>query len=66
MGFSFSQRRDIILRLRKLRKDKRVSKERLTFQDVEQLVWSLPPSRIERFHDWISNWQGKKNGKQEN
>jgi len=62
MGFSFSQRRDIINRLRKLRRLKRNTQERLTFQDVEQLIWNLPPSLVERINERITKWQGKKNG----
>jgi hypothetical protein len=63
MGFGYKQKREIILGLRKLRRVKRNANERLTFKDVEDLIWNLPPSLIERVNDRISEWQGKKNGK---
>ena len=61
MGFGYKQKREIIMELRKLRRVKRDAKERLTFKDVEELVWNLPPSFIERVNERLSVWQGKKN-----
>ena len=63
MGFGYKQKREIILGLRKLRRVKRNANERITFKDVEDLIWNLPPSLIERVNDRISKWQEKKNGK---
>ena len=62
VGFDYKQKRDIVLRLRKLRRDKRNSSSKLTYRDIEELVWNLPPSFMERLTDRISKWQGKKNG----
>jgi hypothetical protein len=63
MGFSYKRKREIILGLRKLRRVKRNANERITFKDVEDLIWNLPPSLVERVNERISEWQGKKNGK---
>jgi|WetSurMetagenome_2_1015567.scaffolds.fasta_scaffold36111_2 hypothetical protein len=63
MGFSYKQKREIILDLRKLRRNRRNANERLTLKDVEELIWNLPPSFFERLNERISNWQGKKNGR---
>jgi hypothetical protein len=62
MGFSYKRKREIILGLRKLRRVKRNAGEKLTFRDVEELIWNLPPSLVERLNERISEWQGKKNG----
>ena len=51
MGYSFNQKRELVNALRKLRRDKRNKHERLTFQDVQNLVWDLPPTKFERFID---------------
>jgi len=61
MGFGYKQKREIIMGLRRLRRVKRDAKERLTFKDVEELIWNLPPSFIERLNERISKWQVKKN-----
>jgi len=62
MGFSYKQKREIILELRKLRRVRRQANERFTFKDVEELIWNLPPAFITRLNERISNWQGKKKG----
>jgi hypothetical protein len=62
MGFSYKQKREIILDLRKLRRVRRQINERLTFNDVEELIWNLPPSFFTRLNERISNWQRKKKG----
>jgi hypothetical protein len=63
-GFSRQKKLAIIQSLRRLRRQRRLSNERLTFQDVESVVWGLPQSRLERFFGYvnrkISAWQGKR------
>lgn len=63
MGFSHRRKHEIIMGLRKLRRVKRNAGEKLTFRDIEELIWNLPPSLVERVNVRISEWQGKKNGK---
>jgi len=63
-GFSRQNKLAIIHALRQLRRQRRGSGERLTYQDIEKVIWGLPESRRERFFNYInekiSSWQGKK------
>jgi hypothetical protein len=59
MGFSQKEKRYIVRALRSLRRVKRSKNERVTFQEIEQLIWSLEPSRLDRLHAWFSKFQGK-------
>lgn len=61
-GFSYKQKRDIVLRLRKLRRERRNAASKLTYRDVEELIWDLPMSMLDRFTERISKWQDKKSG----
>lgn len=63
-GFSHNNKLAVIHALRQLRRQKRSSGERLTYQDIEKAIWDLPVSRREKFFNYInekiSSWQGKK------
>lgn len=62
-GFNQKQKREIVFALRRLRRGKRVAGERLTYHDIENLIWGLPPTFLERFfsnlHKKLSRLQQK-------
>jgi hypothetical protein len=63
LGFSKARKMSLIAALRRLRKEKRLKGERLTFQDVESMIWDLPPSRFERVIQYINESLTKFQGK---
>lgn len=63
LGFSRQRKMSLISELRRLRREKRLKGERVTFRDIEVMIWDLPPSRAERFFSYVNElltrFQGK-------
>jgi len=54
MGFSRREKLHIISEIRSLHRARRSRGLKLSVQDIEQLIWDLESSRLERFFNWFN------------